>query len=279
MKKNHPIQILAGQYPQLCLPIMTDARNTPEYQDSVLRGLPVNREPDFSFSDEDELKKESTPVGDIEVLFLAVREDFIHAYRALAYRCEPAEIPDSVGAGIVSGLINWKKIHDHMDAFQADDEEAWDAEFSLFTSVKSNYLDSIILLSSGNYSNIPAGMVGLGEKEWKEKSFIIRKYHEMTHFICRTLYPEDIEPIRDEVIADMVGLLKAFGEYDTDLARTFFGIEGESFREGGRLAHYTKDDEDISTVMARTKGLIAEYAEKIRGREQEDVFSLLVSLF
>ena len=61
MKKNHPIQILAGQYPQLCLPIMTDARNTPEYQDSVLRGLPVNREPDFSFSDEDELKKESTP--------------------------------------------------------------------------------------------------------------------------------------------------------------------------------------------------------------------------
>ena len=97
--------------------------------------------------------------------------------------------------------------------------------------------------------------------------------------ICRRLYPDDIQTIRDEVIADMIGLLKAFGEYDTDLAKIFFGIEGESYRSGGRLAHYVKEDEDISVVMARTKDLIAKYADMIRDSDREDVFRLLVSLF
>jgi len=277
MNRNHPIYQLAPQYPQLCLPIAHNERETEEYKECVLMGEPVRREPAFSFSEEDELSEVSTPVGEARILVLANREDFVHAYRALACRCEPEEIPDSVGAVTVQGLINWGKIRQHQEEYLAAGGSDWDEEFGRFTSVKSNYRDSFILLSTGNYSDIPAAAVGIGEQEWKAKSLTIRKYHELTHFICRAKYPQDIDAIRDEVVADMIGLVKAFGEYDTGLAKTFLGIEGESFRDGGRLAHYAKDD--LDGAMRRANGLIDSYAEKIRGRDKTDVFALLLSLF
>ena len=274
---THPIYILARQYPQLCLPVMENEKETPEYENCVLRGEPVCRKPEFHFSEEDELTCISTPVGEVNVLFLADREDFIHAYRALACRCEPIEIPDSVGAVTIQGLINWEKIHKHRDAYLAAGGDDWDDEFQRFISVKSNYRDSIILLSSGFYSNIPAETVGISDQEWKEKSLIIRKYHELTHFVCRAKYPKDIDPIRDEVIADMIGLVKAFGKYDTELARTFLGIEGETYRSGGRLEFYAEGD--IRKAMRQAKEAIDSYAEMIKERDQKDVFSLLLSLF
>lgn len=277
MNTSHPIRQLAPRYPQLCLPIRQNERETEEYKACVLMGEPPEREPDFSFSEEDELSLVNTPVGEVNVLVLADREDFVHAYRALACRCEPEEVPDSVGAVTVQGLINWEKIRRHQEEYLADGGTDWDDEFRRFTAVKSNFRDSFILLSTGNYSNIPAKTVGLGEQEWKEKSLAIRKYHELTHFVFRTKYPKDVDTIRDEVVADMIGLIKAFGEYDTGLARTFLGTEGETFRPGGRLSHYAKDD--IDTAMARANELISSYAEKIKGRDTEDVFSLLLSLF
>ena len=274
---THPIKILAARYPQLSLPIVENARQTPEYKDAVLCGEPVDREPAFHFSEDDRLSLESTPAGSIEVLSLANREDFVHAYRALACRCEPAAVPDSVGAVTVSGLINWEKIRRHEEEYLSAGGSDWDEEFQKFTSVKSNYLDTMILLSSGNYSNVPAAKLGLNEQDWKEKSYIIRKYHELTHFVCRTRYPDDIEAIRDEVVADMIGLIKAFGEYDTELAKTFLGIEGETYREGGRLAHYAGDDLDGAILRAREE--IGKYAERVRGQDTEDVFSLLLRVF
>jgi len=277
MKKDHPICKLALRYPQLCLPIQPNERETEEYKGCVLMGEPPEREPDFSFSEEDELSPVTTPVGEVQVLVLADREDFVHAYRALACRCEPEEVPDSVGAVTVQGLINWEKIRQHKADYLAAGGTDWDGEFRRFITVKSNYRDSFILLSSGNYSNIPARTVGLGEQEWKEKSLVIRKYHELTHFVFRTKFPGDTDVIRDEVVADMIGLIKAFGEYDTVLARTFLGTEGASFRPGGRLAHYAKDD--IDAAMQRANELIDSYAERIKGRDTEDVFSLLLSLF
>jgi hypothetical protein len=75
----------------------------------------------------------------------------------------------------------------------------------------------------------------------------------------------------------MIGLIQAFGSYDTGLAETFLGIEGTAFRPGGRLAHYAK--EDIAGAMTRAKALIRSYAERIKGRDLRDVFALLLSLF
>ena len=76
MTDMHPIRRLALQYPQLCLPIMPKERETEEYRACVLMGEPVRRDPDFTFSEEDEFSFVSTPVGEVPVLVLADREDF-----------------------------------------------------------------------------------------------------------------------------------------------------------------------------------------------------------
>ncbi len=67
--------------------------------------------------------------------------------------------------------------------------EDWPAEFRRFTADKSNYFDTLILLSGGEHSAVPAGEPGLSEAERRGLSLTIRKYHELTHFICRGLRP------------------------------------------------------------------------------------------
>ncbi|MBO5620718.1 MAG: hypothetical protein J5959_03720, partial [Butyrivibrio sp.] len=114
--------------------------------------------------------------------------------------------------------------------------------FKRFTSDKKNYVDKIIILSRGPYSGISAAIVGEDEERWLELSQVIRKSHEITHFICRTLYPEDIDPIRDEVIADAIGIYAAYGRYDDKMAKTFLGIDGGRY-VGGRLENYSENPE------------------------------------
>lgn len=269
-----PLNELILRYPQLVLPITMDEKNTPEYKKAVLRGEPVCREANFICSPEDKLETVETTVGKVEILYLAHREDFEHALRALAYRCEPVEIPASVGASTIRGLINWEKIRVHKTEYFDKGGSNWSEEFKHFTAKKSNYLDTIILLSKGNYSAVPAHCVGLTEYEWDEKSLIIRKYHELTHFVCRTLYPKNIEPIRDEVIADLIGLVAAFDLYDPLLAKRFLGIESGAFQEGGRLSHYT-DGGNLEAAAKKAGELIDQLAERVNRIENRSIFDLL----
>ena len=271
---------LARRYPQLLLPIRAGVRQTEAYKKAVLCGEPIEAAPDFRCPEEIRADTADTPAGPAEILYLGDRADFLHAYQALAYRCEPTPIPASVGAVTVGGLINWEKIHTHRAAYLAAGGQDWDAEFDRFTADRKNYRDSVILLSGGDYSNVPASRVGLAPKAWKEMSFTIRKYHELTHFVCRALYPADIDALRDEVIADSIGLVAAFGAYDTALARLFLGVEGGVFREGGRLSHYAGADE-LPAAVARVSALIDSYAARIEAAHTpgEDIFALLLKIF
>ena len=269
---------LSKRYPQLALPIQADMRSTTEYKDTVLRGKPVLREPAFIGSPEDRLSRYDTPAGPVDALYLAEREDFEHALRALAYRCEPVEILPSVGASTVSGLINWEKIHRHRDAWLAAGDQDWSAEFKRFTADKANYLDTLLLLSSGNYSAVPADDVGLSQEEWLDKSLTIRTYHELTHFVCRKLYPDDRDAIRDEVLADAMGLTAAFGSYDPGLAKRFLGIDGESPREGARITHYVEPQE-LPAAVTQARQWIAHYDARLRGAPASEIFELLLRVF
>ena len=272
---------LSRRYPQLLLPIRAGMRETEEYKNAVLCGLPLEAEPDFRCPEEIELSAAETPAGRAEILYLGDRADFLHAYQALAYRCEPTPIPDAVGAVTLNGLINWEKINRHHDDYIAAGGEDWDAEFSRFTEDAKNYRDGIILLSGGDYSNLPAAEAGLDAAAWKKASYTIRKYHELTHFVCRRLWPENIDEVRDEVLADSMGLIAAFGDYDTALARRFLGVEGASFREGGRLSHYVKEPEAMPEAVRRVNALIDDYAARIHNARKagEDVFALLLRIF
>ena len=258
----HVLEILSDRYPQLRLPVRTGMHDTELYKNVVLRGEKISdHENAFSMDPRDQLYTCNTPVGAIDALQLHRREDFEHAYQALAYRCEPVEILPSVGAGIIRGLINWQKIRSHKAAYLAAGHLDWSAEFKRFTADKSNYLDALILLSSGPYSDIPAERLHLSENEWRSKSVQIRMYHELTHFICLKIAPEKKDALRDEIYADCIGLIAAFGKYDTYWAKLFLGIEGDEFREGGRLEHYA--DGNVTDHIPRAHSLIHEAAEGV----------------
>lgn len=244
------IRDYAARYKQQYLPVREGISKTDEYRKAVLQGEdPAGQNVSFN-CEQIERYTCLTPAGEAEIMLVSDREDFEHLYHALAYRCEPVPIPASVGAVTISGVINWEKINSHRTQYLLQGNTDWGDEFRRFTADKSNYCDTIILLSSGPYSSVPAEQAGMTEQEWAAKSATIRIYHELTHFICRKLYPEKKDEIRDEIYADCIGLTAAFGRYDPRLAKTFLGIEAETYRKGGRLEHYAPEctEEDILTA-------------------------------
>lgn len=258
---EHCLDILARRYPQILLPVQEGMKNTDEYKNVCLRGEKCERPITFSKDPKDSLETVETPAGSVEVLSLRKREDFVHACQCLGNKCEPVEIPDSTGAMVIFGLNNWDKVRAGMD----------------------NYKDSFIILSSGNYSNvnnkdvysITNTEIDLSEEEWIEKSITIRKYHELTHFVMRKTYPDDISFIRDELIADCIGLICAFNYFDTRLLKLFLGIEGETYREGGRLQNYEGGDKkNIPEVLK----MIDELKNKVSKYEKEDVNTIWLNI-
>lgn len=274
---THCIIELSKRYPQLLLPIEKGARETEVYRNAVLRGRPFDGKPDFSLSPLDSLSLEQTPAGPVEVLYLADRGDFEHALRALAYRCEPAEILPSVGASTVRGLNNWEKIHRRRAEYLAQGGTDWGAEFRRFTADRRNYQDTLILLSAGEYSAVPAGELGLDETVWMERSLCIRKHHELTHFVCRTLFPEDVDAVRDEILADLIGLYTAFGRYEPALARRFLGLEARGVRQDGRLRHYVSE-QGLPAARDAADQMINDYAKRTDRLTGQDTYSVLLAL-
>lgn len=261
------------------LPLSYDAKDSFIYKQTVLRGIMLPGELDFTLSQKDELSLFDTPAGQTEVLYLSERKDFEHCVRALAYNCEPRAIPESMGAITVRGLINWEKIRSHKNLYDISGGANWHQEFKKFTAVKKNYLDSLIIIGSGNYSAVKPQKIGYAQEEWLSLSRIIRTYHELTHFVCRTLYPADIDVIRDEVLADMIGLTAALGAYDSELAEYFLGVEGNVYRVGGRLENYLSGNLPNDDDIRRIKRLIARLKEIGGPGEGESVLEFLIHIF
>lgn len=251
---EHCLDILARRYPQLLLPCKEGMSKTEEYKNVCLRGEECKYSLDFSKNSNDKLETINTIAGDVEVLSLRDRQDFVHACRCLGHKCEPVNIPDSTGAMAIFGLNNWEKVRANKD----------------------NYKDNFIILSAGNYSNVSNddiysvtnGEIKLSIEEWIEKSITIRKYHELTHFVMRKTYPDDINFIRDELIADAIGLICAFGYFDTRLIKLFLGIESNIYREGGRLQNYEGGNvENIPNIL----NMIDDLKNRVSKYEDSDV--------
>lgn len=65
--------------------------------------------------------------------------------------------------------------------------------------------------------------------------------------------------MRDELIADAVGLYAAFGRFDPETEKLFLGIKDGNY-VGGRLENYTPEPEkladSVSAALDRMKNLI-----------------------
>ena len=270
---DHPLHQLAQRFPQLCVPLSPEARGSALYKDLVLRGREHALAPaGFSCSAADELKTWQTPAGPAEVLYLDARADFERCVCALAYRCEPRSIPASMGATTVIGLIDWGRIRAHRRAYAEAGGGAWPEEFRRFTADPANYQTTLILVGSGFYSAVPPEAVGLSAEEWLSRSLTIRTYHELTHYVCRRRYPQNVDPIRDEVIADAIGLAAAFGAYDPQKAALFLGIENDTYRPGGRLENYQQAGQTLEAAIDAARAWIDQVMDALGDTDLSDPF-------
>jgi hypothetical protein len=156
-----------------------------------------------------------------------------------------AVVPKSQGAATFT-VFNWPRIKRHLAQFPEAERRA---EFRRFTAVKENYTDMLVVLSRGPYSNVEADETGVSGEGWLELSDTIRRYHELTHVICRRLYPTDVDAVRDELIADAIGLYAAFGRLDPAVEKRFLGIRDGRY-VGGRLENYTDEPERMAPSIA-----------------------------
>ena len=110
-----------------------------------------------------------------------------------------------------------------------------------------NKNNSFIILSHKPYSNTPAEVMGLDDTTWREKSFVIRKHHEYTHFYTNQFYGSSRNNLHDELIADFCGICAAFSHYRAEYFINFLSqgrlkiyVDGLSTDGAGlieRLAH------------------------------------------
>jgi hypothetical protein len=190
------------------------------------------------------LEVRSSIAGRIPVLVVEDRQDFVTLVQAFADRNEPTPVPEAMGACIITGLNNWDRIQSYRAAWEAarqpsTEEETWDREFRRLIPRKELYQDRLIILSCGPYSATSARDVGLEEGEWITRSLVIRREHEFTHYLAYRVFNRLRQRVLDEVIADFVGLVTAFGGYRADLAARFLGLEAfPSYRLGGRFEKY-----------------------------------------
>lgn len=265
------LQTLAVDYPQIYL--NPDVDDQDAYRRVTLRG----QQPETSSLDHytgdrhDRLENVDTPAGTVRVITLGNRRDFELVMRGMtAAKNGPLTvIPSNQGAAMVT-VYNWPRIRAHLENFPQSERNA---EFKRFTAVKENYIDMLVILSRGPYSGVKPE--GYGEDEWLELSDTIRRYHELTHVICRRLYPNDVDPVRDELIADAVGLFAAFGRFDPDLERRFLGIKDGRYI-GGRLGNYTDQPEKLAESV---NSAIERIASIVNGRDRTEPFAIIEPLF
>ena len=117
---------------------------------------------------------------------------------------------------------------------------------------------------------------GFETGEWQNISLRVRIYHELAHFISRRLYPQNRHAVRDEILADCVGLIAATGGYDAALAKRFLGVEGNRYRKGGRLENYLAEGENRKKDWAsEVAALVDRLAEAYASHNMPTAFSFL----
>lgn len=190
------------------------------------------------------LTMHQTPAGRIPILATPHRADFVSLVQALTKKNEPAPVPSSMGAAMVTGYNNWDRIITYKKRWQEDRGAdclglGWQEEFRRLIPRKELYQDRFIILSDGPYSAVPAGDLGLDEEAWRKASFIIRREHECTHYYTLRLYSAMRNNMLDELIADYMGIVAAAGHYQAGWFLRFVGLEDyPRYRAGGRLENY-----------------------------------------
>ena len=149
--------------------------------------------------------------------------------------------PETIGAITYTNLADWQKINQGVAEGMASGLSASEA-FKALTANPANFRIALIAISEGPNSAVPAEKTPYDKRTWLKISRDIRTYHELCHFVCRRVMPDDKPAILDEVTADFNGIVHALGHYDASLAALLLGVN-ESGYYGGRLEEYLTDEQ------------------------------------
>ena len=250
---------LAERYPQLYLDPEREGAH-----EACLRAVRRGDAPEKNTMDHfrgdrrDTLETVHTPAGPVEILTLYDRADFETFLRIMAFHCGESFIPETQGAAVLKGIVNWPGSLAH----------------------RAVVYDTLIVLSSGPYSRVDAAAAGFSEEEWLRISLVIRRFHECTHVVCRRLYPDQIDAVWDELAADAVGIYAALGRFDPELEKLFLGIREDRY-VGGRLQNYVQDTDEPEAwdrLAGRVSSALAGFVpvfEENRGRDPFALISVL----
>ena len=171
--------------------------------DTINKKVCPDRPVEFSSPGSVEIKMYSSFAGKIPIIYARDTEDFEKLVTNIAYKGIRPERIGSTGASFVHGKTT-----------------------------------RFIILSAKPYSNVPASELGLDEDDWAEKSMILRRGHECTHYFTKQTFGITNNILHDEIMADFIGMYEAFGFYRAEWFLRFMGIIPGS---GSRLGFYTKD--------------------------------------
>lgn len=238
---------LKNCYPQLNFPIEQDIFFSEEYKNATLKGQinpTFNNEIGLVQPEDILLKIHNSIAGKIPVLIIPNNEDFIKIIQALFHKNNPVNIPDSMGASFVNGLNNWARLNAlKYNWMEKNPFGNWAHEF--VCNVKPNppkFKDKLIILSTKPYSNVQANCLNLKKDEWKSHSLTIRLEHECTHLYTLQKFGVMSNNLHDELIADYIGICKAFGSFNKEWMFHFMGLENYPiYRKGARLENYLGD--------------------------------------
>jgi hypothetical protein len=166
-------------------------------------------------------------------------------------------IEKTAAGGIPVVYAEDRRIFERLTAILSMEEESASlpASVNAFT-VPAKHPDfaghRVICLTKAGYSALSGEDVGMADGEWVEKSATLRLHHECCHYFTLRVLGGMKNHALDEVAADCVGQLAAFGRYDAALQRKFFGLRDGDIAPGGRLGFYVgKWSEGAVSVVCR----------------------------
>ncbi len=175
--------------------------------------------------------------GTLPVIFTSNHEDFVMMEALLNGRENPRELPLTVNA------------------------------FTIPAKNEKFYRHRVILLNEAPYSNVSADKLGLNADEWLNKSYKLRLRHESAHYETLRLFGGMKNNAFDEIIADTLGQIAAFGNFSAARQRLFFGLHGD--RCDGRLQFYCQK------VLKDERHLVYENVDKALDIVEQEICKAL----
>lgn len=152
--------------------------------------------------------------------------------------------------------------------------------FTITCRAEKIYRHKVILLNAAPYSNISAEKLGLKVDDWLKKSYLIRLRHESAHYETLRLLGGMKNHALDEILADCLGQIAAFGNFSANRQRILFGLTKGGANCDGRLNFYCQKvlPEELPKIYRTVDRYLDEVESLTRNALNEfDLFKILAS--